>query len=129
MTEPHGHHYIGVLFTIEVTTEGSSATEEQIVDAAAEYVSHHILRPNVAEEIGEDFSLHFKPLASDYNCDDTEAPPTTVDLEEALGPIARAMNPQEFMDAINEVIAPKQEEQTDAVVYDLFKEKKKKMGG
>lgn len=124
MTEPHGHHYVGVVFTIEVTTEGPSATPEDIVDAAINYISHHIVRDEAADE---GLSFHFKPLASDYNCDDEESPPIEIDLEAALGPIASAMTPQEFMDAISGSIAPKQEEQTDAVVYDLFK--KKKMGG
>jgi len=128
MTEKHGHHYVGVFFTMEVVTDGESASHEEIANEAFKLISNHVVEPGYEEYTDGPLSFHIKVLQSDYDCDDTDnAVPIDVNLESLIGPIIAATSKEEFMDALKDSISPKPVEQTDAVVYDLFK--KKKLGG
>lgn len=128
--QPHGHHFLAVIFTVEVTTEGPSASNEEIINNAMDHIQSNIIREELGPDVDpQDFGVHLKVLASEYGChesDDDDYSPITVTLSDHLGDVASANTPQELYDALNGVISPKKEE-TEAVVYDLFK--KKKMGG
>jgi len=128
MTQKHGHHYVGVFFTMEVVTDGDSATQEEVANEAFRIISNHIVEPGYEEYTDGPLSFHIKVMESDYDCDDTDSTSLKdVDLESHLGPIIAANSKEELLEALKNTISPKPVEETEAVVYDLFK--KKKLGG